>query len=45
MEWEVEHRRVTYDYLAVIAALRHVAVPRAELFVRRLAKATFIPLE
>ena len=43
--WQVAHRRVAYDHLAVIAALRQVDAPRADLFARRLAEASFIPVE
>ena len=43
--WRVAHRRVAHDHLAVIAALRQVGVPRADLFARRLAEASFIPVE
>jgi predicted phosphodiesterase len=43
-EWRVTPRRVPYDYQAVIAEYANLDIPRKEIFIRRLAEATFIAI-
>jgi protein phosphatase len=40
--WQVTPRRVPYDHEAVIAEYAALDIPRRELFIRRLAEATFL---
>jgi predicted phosphodiesterase len=43
-EWRVVPRRVPYDVRVVIAEYANLDIPRKEIFIRRLAEATFVAI-